>query len=103
MRIYAVLGIILMLAGAVAYIDSAGATRAEAERLAKGLSTIARSAEQQARDSRVALNKVNTRASTYKAERDALRAQPPKVVIREADEPEWDGFCRAGCKLRWPE
>ena len=91
MKLFAIFGILLMLGGAVAYVDRNAVARVEGQRLVDAHKARARN-EATARE--VAEAKAEKRAARATALEERLASLPP------APEPLGE-FCRPGCTLRW--
>lgn len=100
MKIYAALAILLLLAGAVAYVDRSAVARHEAARIVDGLRAAKRNAaiaaEVAGREHAAAAARADTLAAR-------LAALPPAPSVPPAPEPTIGAYCRPGCLIRWTD
>ena len=91
MRVWGILGILLVLGAAVLYIDRSAVARVEGARVLKALANQKQNAETIAEVAALKQLAADERAQDLQARLDAL---PPPA-------PSTGEFCTAGCKPKW--
>ena len=108
MQLYAVLGMLLIIAAGVTYIDRSATARHEAAALAKATSVQRESTsavisksktERAAIQTNLALSKKQSAA--FRARAETLEAKIAEMEAAPVSTPEGPLICQIGCKPRW--
>ena len=114
MQIYAVIGVLLIIAAGVTYIDRSATARYEAAAIAKGMKVQRESTEDVTRRSAAATAKLEKDLESSRARAVSHRTRAAELAgrvlavqaerdaaIKAGEKPEETGFCRPGCAPAW--